>query len=323
MTGENYLKKIFVLTYESDPHADSICNYFLKKDIKFFRVNTENIINNYKITFDSSSCNYSISEDNNTIVLNEDWNIWNRRILEPIIPEDIPENLHDIILTETERTWQGLIFSHKGKVVNSPQSDYNANNKVDQLCFTKNYGNGVKIPDTILTNDPSVLKYFYKKNEKICHKLLQVPMVIKDGEYFGVYNNLISPENMKHAELINVNPCLFQQYIDKKYELRITALKDKIIPIAIFSQKSEVSKIDFRRYDLKNVTYEKVEIPDNVKKFCSDLLYHYNLSFAEIDIILDKEGDYYFLEINPKGQWLWLEEQSGYNLTKDVAENLL
>lgn len=317
------MKKILILSYESDPHADSVCNYFLDKNIEFFKINTENIIKDYEVTFDSSQISYTISNKCREIMLDESWNIWNRRILEPEIPSNIPENLVNIILTETERTWQGLTFSHKGKVVNSPQSDYISNNKIDQLCFAKNYESNINIPDTIITNNPKILLSFYENHNKICHKLLQVPMVVKGGEYFGVYTNIVTSENMKNMELIRKNPCQFQEYIDKEYELRITALKDKIIPIAIYSQKSEISKIDFRRYDFKNVTYEKVNLPNNVEKFCFDILNYYNLSFAEIDMILNKEGDYYFLEINPKGQWLWLEEQSGYNLTKDVAENLL
>jgi D-alanine-D-alanine ligase-like ATP-grasp enzyme len=45
--------------------------------------------------------------------------------------------------------------------------------------------------------------------------------------------------------------------------------------------------------------------------------------FGALDFIYSKEGEYVFLELNPNGQWLWLEHESGYNLTKKVAENLL
>lgn len=314
---------ILVLTYESDPHADSICNFFEEHNVEFFRVNTEHIMSQYKITFDSLSHCYFISDADRTVQIDETWNIWNRRVLEPIIPETIPENLHNIILTETKRTWDGLLFSHPSKVVNLPQADHNSNTKIEQLRFAISYRNGIKVPDTILTNDPDILREFYQNHETVCHKLLQVPMVIRNDDYFGVYTNIVLPEHIEQAELIRRNPCLFQEYIEKRYELRITALTNKIIPIAIYSQSSPVSRIDFRRYDFQNVRYEKVEIPQNVETFCFDLLTHYQLNFAEIDMIYTPNNEYYFLEINPKGQWLWLEQQSGYNLTRDVAENLL
>ena len=66
-----------------------------------------------------------------------------------------------------------------------------------------------------------------------------------------------------------------------------------------------------------------MELPKNVGNFCSSMLAHYGLHFGAFDFIYSKEGKYFFLELNPNGQWLWLEEQSGYNLTKEVADNLL
>lgn len=91
----------------------------------------------------------------------------------------------------------------------------------------------------------------------------------------------------------------------------------------IHSQASKQCMIDYRKYDFDNVKYEKVNLPNNVTEFCLALIKNYGLSFGEIDMIYTKKGEYVFLEINPNGQWLWLEIKSGYNLTKDVAENLL
>ena len=164
---------------------------------------------------------------------------------------------------------------------------------------------------------------FYKGNPRICHKLQKTACINRDDKPLIIYTNIVKSEDLDNVSLIQRNPCLFQEYIDKEYELRITALKDKVVGIAIHSQNSEKSKIDFRRYDFKNVRYEKVEFPDNVNDFCLNLLEHYKLSFGEIDMIFTPQGEYVFLELNPNGQWLWLEHYSGYPLTKDVAENFL
>ena len=155
--------------------------------------------------------------------------------------------------------------------------------------------------------------------------MLRAPIVktsVKD-EYLTCYNNVVTDKHIKRAELIKNNPSMFQEYIEKKYEIRITALEDKVVGIKIDSQNSDLSIVDFRRYDFDNVSYEKIDLPKNVENFCLDMLKHYDLSFGEFDFIKNKKDEYVFLEINPNGQWLWLELQSGYNLTKDVAENLL
>ncbi|MFH1209833.1 MAG: hypothetical protein V1663_03520 [archaeon] len=321
------MNKVLILTYEEDLHAESVCNFFKDKKIEYFRINTDKLIENYRISFDSNSGLYIVANSDKTITIDEGWNIWNRRVMDPEIPKDTPKELEEIIFTETKRTWEGLLFTHKGKVVNRPQANFAANNKIDQLCFAKNYG-GIDIPETILTNNSEIFIKFYnvhrERNHKICHKLQKAALVKKDnGEYLTTYNNIVNEENMQYSHLIKNNPSLFQTYIKKEYELRITALENKVIGIAIHSQDSELSKIDFRRYDFKNVRYELVDLPINVSSFCSDMIKHYNLFFGEFDFIFTKDGKYVFLELNPNGQWLWLELKSGYNLTKDVAENLL
>lgn len=315
------MKNILVLSCEEDPHADSVCKYFDSNEINYFRVNTNKLIENYSITFNSKLELYEISDSKDTILLDESWNIWNRRIAEPELPKDFPEELENIVFTETEKTLEGLLLIHKGKVVNKPNNSFAANNKIDQLMFVKNYG--IKIPNTVLTSNPQKLLKFYHSHKPICHKLQRVAVVERDGDYFVTYNNLVTEDNLSQAELIKLHPTLFQKYINKEYELRITALENKVIGIAIHSQDSEISKIDFRRYDFENVKYEVVDLPKNITKFCKDILTHYSLSFGEIDMIYTKNKEYVFLEINPNGQWLWLELKTSYNLTKDIAENLI
>lgn len=320
------MNKVLVLTHEEDPHSQSVCNYLKNKGIDLFEVLTDKIITDYSLTFDLSRGTFLISDGRRTEKIDESWSIWNRRVMDPVLPKNIPKELEDIVFTETERTWQSLLFSHKGKVVNRPQANFNANNKLDQLIFVNEYGNGIKTPKTVLTNDPACFLSFYSSTPVVSFKLLKAP-IVKTGEdedsYFTCYNNIVSEGHLKNAKLVRNNPSLFQEYIDKEYELRVTALEDKVVGIRIDSQSSNLSKVDFRRYDFENVKYSYEDLPDNVTRFCHDIINHYGLSFAELDLIRDKNGDYVFLELNPNGQWLWLELKSGYDLTKDVAENLL
>ncbi|MBI5880639.1 hypothetical protein HZB90_00750 [archaeon] len=314
---------MLVLTYVEDIHADYVCEYFEKTGVEFFRVNTDKLITDYGLAFDSKKGRFAISGDSRHILLDDTWCIWNRRVMEPDLPGDFPKELENIVFAETERTWEGLLFSHRGRVVNDPRANFAANNKIDQLCFARGYGDGIETPETILTNVPDVLNEFYRERSKICHKLQRSAVVKKGDIYLITYNNIVEDEQIKQAHLIRRHPSLFQEYIDKEYELRITALENKIVGIAIHSQDSEQSKVDFRRYDFENVGYERVDLPTNVEKFCTELIKHYGLRFGEIDMICAKDGRYVFLEINPNGQWLWLQLMSDYNLTEDVAENLL
>jgi len=308
--------KILILTYEEDPHADSVSSFFDKNKVSYFRVATENLERDYKITFESDSV-YKISDNKKKIYLDSSWNIWNRRVMNPDNKKGMPKTLLDIVIDESELTWDGLLNFHNGKVVNRPKNHLYANNKIGQLKFASGK---IKIPDTIITNDPSCVEEFYDKhNGNICFKLQKGAIV--DGKV--IYTNKVTKEQMKNINLVSRHPCLFQEYVDKEFEIRIVATDKTVTGIKIDSQKSEISKIDFRRYDFDNVKYKHINLPDDVKEFCSSLLTNYGLHFGVLDFIYSKKHQYTFLELNPNGQWLWLEEESGYDLTKEVAENLI
>lgn len=325
MTGKPLtMKKVLVLTYSEDPHADSVCSFFDKANVEYFRVSTEELLNGYSLTFDSRSGLYRISHQDKEVVIDSSWNVWNRRVMNPDTLKGMPKDLSSIAIDETEKTWEGLLFSHKGRVVNRPHNQYYANNKIDQINFALQFGEGIAVPDTIVTNNPDNVKGFYERHDgKICFKLHKGAVVNSSKGYLVVYTSLVTAEHMARVSLVSQNPSLFQEYIEKDFEVRIVATEQDATGIAIYSQQSAISKIDSRKYDLKNVPHKKIELPANVKKFCSEILANYGLHFGVIDFIYSREGKYVFLELNPNGQWLWLEHESGYNLTKEVAENLL
>ncbi|MBS3081418.1 hypothetical protein J4416_00585 [Candidatus Pacearchaeota archaeon] len=316
--------KALLLTHKDDRHADAVSAELSSRGIDYFRVNTEEIIEEYGLNFYSSLGLFTITSPTRKETIDETWVIWNRRVSDPVIPQ-MKKDLEQIVYNETLKTWEGLLFSANGKVVNRPWAENAANNKINNLLFAKSYG--IKIPETLVTNIPGEFELFYRAtksdNKKICHKLQKVAIVERDGEDFVTYTNLVGDDVLEDTSSIRSHPNLFQRYIDKLYEVRVTALEDMVTAIAIHSQDSELSKVDFRRYDFENVKYEKIELPSKIDQFCRDLLRKHSLSFGAFDFIVNPQGEYYFLELNPNGQWLWLEHMSKHNLTKPFVDNLL
>jgi hypothetical protein len=319
------MRKVLVLTYKDDPHAKSVCGALSGLGAESFVVATEGLARDCRVNFRSDTLLYEISVGERTAVLDSSWNIWNRRLM--IIDRDkgLPKALEDLVFDECEKTWDGLLSSHEGKVVNRPYNHFHANNKLDQIRFSRMYGEEVFVPDTLVTNDPEALRDFYKRHGgKICFKL-QKGAVVKspEGENLIVYTNLVTDEHMDRADLVSTNPSLFQEYVDKEFEVRIVSTDHGSFGTAIYSQDSDISRVDYRRYDMEKVRYKPVDLPEHVGKFCSSMLRHYGLHFGVFDFIYSKDHRWVFLELNPNGQWLWLEEQSGQNLSQEVAKNLL
>jgi len=139
-----------------------------------------------------------------------------------------------------------------------------------------------------------------------------------------LYTNIVSEEELKmYLEDISLSPIMAQEYIHKKIELRITIIGEKIFTCAIHSQDSCCTKIDWRHYDFKNVRHERYQLPERIEKQLLKLMKILDLNFGAIDMILTPNGEYVFLEVNPSGQWGWIENLTGMPISKSIAELLV
>jgi glutathione synthase/RimK-type ligase-like ATP-grasp enzyme len=87
-------------------------------------------------------------------------------------------------------------------------------------------------------------------------------------------------------------------------------------------KKSALSRIDWRKYDIKNTPYYKHELPRNVKIKCLEINKTFGINYSCIDMALSPNGEYYFLELNPSGLWAWIEALTRLEISKEIA-NLL
>ena len=93
----------------------------------------------------------------------------------------------------------------------------------------------------------------------------------------------------------------------------------EVLAIKIDSQHSQVSELDWRRYDVRNTPYSAYQLPTEIEKKCLQLTQRMGLEFGAIDLIRTPDGEYVFLEINGNGQFLWAEELSGVNVSDSLA----
>jgi glutathione synthase/RimK-type ligase-like ATP-grasp enzyme len=117
---------------------------------------------------------------------------------------------------------------------------------------------------------------------------------------------------------------LFQQYIEKDYEIRIFYLDGKLYPMAIFSQSSHKTKVDFRNYDSESPNRTvPCKLPKNVEESLLRFMKDHEFDGASVDMVKCKNtGNYYFLEVNSHGQFGMVSEPCNYYLEKKIAEIL-
>ena len=101
---------------------------------------------------------------------------------------------------------------------------------------------------------------------------------------------------------------IYQERVEKEYELRINYFGGKIIAVKLDSQKNVNSKLDWRVIPPEKLTPVIVDLPSNITAKCHTLMANLGLVFGCIDIIVTLNGEYCFLEVNEMGQFLWVEE---------------
>jgi glutathione synthase/RimK-type ligase-like ATP-grasp enzyme len=223
--------------------------------------------------------------------------------------------------SESKRTLMWLWDILREKFwVNHPRNNVPAGSKLYQNEIAKK--NGIKIPDSLITNEPKEAERFIKKYRIVAIKPISGGFIKRGNKFKYIYTNVITQENARDIELVKYCPTLLQEYIPKNFELRITVIGNEIFACKIDSQKSEKTKYDWRRYDNENVPHTLFELPRRIKSFCFEIVNHFDLNFGAIDMIVTPNNEYVFLELNPNGQWGWIENLAGIPISEAVIKTL-
>ncbi|REC77928.1 grasp-with-spasm system ATP-grasp peptide maturase [Chryseobacterium elymi] len=174
---------------------------------------------------------------------------------------------------------------------------------------------GLKIPQTHITNHKDSLNL----NESYITKSIKDGTVIDVGEKtFFFLTKEVNPKTM--ARYDHFFPSLFQEKINKEYELRIFHLNGKNYPMAIFSQRDRQTGVDYRHYNYsKPNRMIPYTLPKEIDEKISRLMKDLGLDTGSLDIIKGTDGEYYFLEVNPSGQFRMTALPCNYNLHYEVA----
>lgn len=179
---------------------------------------------------------------------------------------------------------------------------------------------GFKIPRTLITSNSYEAEKFVLGTQANCiTKPFTDATVIKDGLINSMFTTRIDKSNI-NFEGLNLTPMIFQEEISG-VDIRVTVIGNEVFPCRIDKNTSAQEEVDWRRIQLDNVlTYSlDEEFPYSLAQLCREMIKILGLEFGAIDFM--KQGDeYYFLEINPNGQWGFVELEAGIQISQSFAE---
>lgn len=301
---------ILIITHKEDYTADFIINKLNQRSIKYKRMNCEDIDANIHTV--DKNLNFTFDGETNFK------SVWFRRTKLPII-ENLEASEKIYLLNEYEALLRNLFSTIKAKWVSDPYSIYQAENKLYQLRIAADLG--FRIPNTLVTNSKERLKTFYIENLKnVILKPLSQSKINNGDETDFIFTNILKEEHINQLENYDLTPCIYQERIEKSIELRVTVVGQNVFCAAVNSQVNENTKTDWRKEKLK---FFIEDIPSEIKEKCILLVKNLNLKFGAIDLIKDKNGNYIFLEINPNGQWAWIENETNLKISDSIINELL
>ena len=249
----------------------------------------------------------------------------------PGIQESIKNNFagkdRDFFLGEWGNFFKGIYLSLQDRFWMNPYPQtITYQDKVFQLKLAQQLG--FHIPSTMITTSlKEAQEHFTAAHYNIIYKpFTQVfwHESTTDGEsIYALYTNIIDKNDLKEENADYATPSIFQEYVEKSIELRVVCVGSTIMACEIHSQQSERSKYDWRKYDFENTPYLIHTLPKDIEDLCRQYLDRLHLTYGSIDLILTPDNKYVFLELNPNGQFGFIEEMTKLPITENICRMLI
>lgn len=312
------MSSILILSRVEDTHLPYVTKHLAGEDI--IRINPSDII-------DGDTIDYTFSDGKVQVLykgrpLQDIKSVWIRR------PTSLDERTLPVIARHKEyvrsalrahaqmlvEAWPGAFwFSDTGKL-------FAAENKLLQMRLATKLG--LKVPETLFASSAEQAKAFVAR-QKVCIAKTQATDLPPNSL---TMTRIVRASDGLRYDNLNLDPYIFQAYVEPAYELRVTVVGDKVFAARVEGQETDGIGSTYRdwRYAHVNDTFsaKAAKLPRAAADACRQLVRELGLEFGAIDLIVDRQNTIWFLEINPNGQWAFVEKHTGQPIGKAIADKL-
>lgn len=304
------MRKILILTNPGDPHSFAVQQGLRLKGVEAILWHTTDFPSlqsgSYWLSSDEVRWELSGSEIDLWQACAE--TIWVRRPKPPVLPDSLHPDDRAFAAREGVAFLRSLQrgIGSKAFWINPPESQSRSSLKSEQLRAARSAG--FSIPKSLFSSDPRHIREFLESTPQgvVYKPLTPATWGVPDGVSV-LFTSIVTEEDLPEDEMLKLCPGIFQERIEKKWELRITAMGNHLFAAKLRSQEVEEAKTDWRA-GLGKVALEPAEIPAAVSRACRKLMEDLQLVFGCFDLIVTPQDDYIFLEVNEMGAFLWIEE---------------
>lgn len=314
--------QIVISTDIFDAHADVLIDLLVRRGHEPIRVNSSEIpggtVLSARLDGPAWTGTLHVTGGDRSVAVEDVTAVWWRKPTGFGLPADLTEWEREFADEELRHATHGLWASLDCYWMSRPEDIRRAGYKLDQL--QRAHRLGLAVPRTLVSSDPAAVREFADDCDgRIVYKVLTDPYLMAgrtldrnhdaDVDPRFVATTLVTAEHLDALEsTVRTVPCQFQEYVEKRAEYRVTVIGDDLFVAEISPADGPPPGVDWRT-ETDRLRMRRGSLPDDVAAACSALVRSYGLQFSAIDLVRDAEGRLLFLESNPNGQFLHIEQR--------------
>lgn len=306
---------LLILTSDKDLTADFLIVELINRNLPYFRLNAEDLTTaGFTFSLAENNVRREISVGTRTLDLGEVKAVWYRRAIHPRPTADLSPAERVFVAGELRHLSMGLVLNPDVIWVNPIANVSVAELKLYQLQVARQLG--FRVPRTLVSGDPAKLRSFAAANPSgtICKPIFH-GLFVDEAASYAVYTRRVASESFDSDSLVTC-PVLLQEEIPRTADVRATFIGQKCFVAEI---KGDSSLVDWRNPETP-VCYSRSSLSSDVEVMCRDMLARLGLRYGAFDFVRRADGELVFLEVNPTGEWAWLEDRLGFPMRDAFIE---
>jgi glutathione synthase/RimK-type ligase-like ATP-grasp enzyme len=314
---------VLIVSTKLDMATDAVVRRLQARGARISRLNTEDFPFDSHVTTEFLPAQDRVSVRISPLGVDTVWlddisSVWYRRVRIPERPPEMLPGVYDFCVREARSALLGALLLKPTRIMSPPARVWEAEHKIFQLAAAQ--AAGLLIPETVITNDPhEVRKAFTRFNGQMIAKPVRTGFVDLGEEQLAIFTSQVLESHLEEIDDARWSPAIYQPLIEKQCDVRVTVVGSEIFAAEIDSQTDEAAKIDWRHTSNPSLPHRRADLPsilrDRIRCFCGGL----GIAFGAVDLIRTPHDRYVFLEVNPSGQWLWLDDTLKLGISDAIA----
>jgi glutathione synthase/RimK-type ligase-like ATP-grasp enzyme len=305
---------VFIVSTIADVATDDVVRRLASRGIPFHRLNSEEYPFSRSFTYYPAPVGLVLDGTR----LPSPTAVWYRRVRTPPRPEGMDEGIYTFCLQEQRASLLGSIMSMPSRWMSHPSSIWQAEYKPFQLSLAAKLG--FMVPRTVITNEQETIRRAFSDFKAMVVKPTRTGHFRSEGKDFGLFTSRVLEEHLDALGSARWSPAIYQELIPKRCDVRVTIVGRQIFAAGIDSQSDPLAAIDWRQTGDERLPHFRLDLPSKITNLLLLMMDSMGLQFAAIDMIQTPTGEFVFLEVNPNGQWLWLDDLLEFGISDAVAE---